>query len=160
MLRPHPRFPTPRLTGPRRVQAASDCRILAGFAAICAESLMRLLALLLFLLPGALAAEPLRVAVAANFRNTLETLADAWVANGGEALKISSASTGVLYNQALYGAPFDLLLAADSDRPRRLVDSGHAVADSRVTSPLPLFPLRFARCPLMLSSCNARAPRA
>jgi molybdate transport system substrate-binding protein len=79
-----------------------------------------------------LAAASLRVAVASNFRNTLEPIAESYTRRTGVSLKISSASTGVLYSQVIYGAPFDLLLAADSERPRRLVESGHALSDSRV----------------------------
>ena len=98
---------------------------------------MRPLLLALTLLCGsfyeAAAADPLRVAVAANFRTTLESIGEAFTAATGTPLKISSAATGVLYNQALFGAPFDLLLAADSLRPQRLVESGHALADSRMT---------------------------
>ena len=94
---------------------------------------MRLLVLLLALLSGKLAAEPLRVAVAANFRTTLESIADAYREETGVELKLSSASTGVLYSQALFGAPFDLLLAADSQRPALLVESGHALDDSLTT---------------------------
>jgi molybdate transport system substrate-binding protein len=102
---------------------------------------MRVLLLSLTLLCGGFcggfcdetAAEPLRVAVAANFRPTLETIGEAYAAETGTALRISSAATGVLYSQALFGAPFDLLLAADSLRPRRLVEGGHALADSLTT---------------------------
>ena len=83
--------------------------------------------------PPAAAPEPLKVAVAANFRQTLEQLADQWVEESGSSLQISSASTGVLYSQAVFGAPFDLLLAADSERPRKLVEAGHAMADSLTT---------------------------
>ena len=82
--------------------------------------------------PG-LAVETLNAAVASNFRNTLELLADAWQESGGAKLRISSASTGVLYAQALHGAPFDILLAADDQRPAQLVAAGHALAGSLVT---------------------------
>ena len=89
---------------------------------------MRVLLLLLFALPAfeARAEEALRVAVAANFAQTLEALSRAYAATSGEALSISSASTGILYTQALHGAPYDLLLAADSERPARLVEKGFA----------------------------------
>lgn len=80
-----------------------------------------------------LAAEVLTAAVASNFRGTLERIASAWEARTGSQLRISSASTGVLYAQALHGAPYDLLLAADAQRPARLVESGHALADSLFT---------------------------
>ncbi len=42
-------------------------------------------------------------------------------------------STGALYAQIRAGAPFHLFLAADSERPRALVQSGHALPGSQVT---------------------------
>ncbi|MCP5190331.1 MAG: molybdate ABC transporter substrate-binding protein [Pseudomonadales bacterium] len=59
------------------------------------------------------AAEPLRVAVAANFRATLEAINRQFEHNTGQPVVVSSASTGVLANQILHGAPFDIFFAAD-----------------------------------------------
>jgi molybdate transport system substrate-binding protein len=83
-----------------------------------------LLLLLLAVVPSGHAREPLRVAVAANFRPTLERISARFEARTGHRVLISSASTGALYNQILYGAPFDLFFAADRDRPRRLAERG------------------------------------
>lgn len=94
---------------------------------------IRTLLLALIVASNGAAADTLRIAVASNFRKTLETIGRQWTTQTGHHLKISSASTGVLYSQALFGAPFDVLLAADSERPGRLVENGHALADSRVT---------------------------
>ncbi|HKK23906.1 MAG TPA: molybdate ABC transporter substrate-binding protein [Pseudohaliea sp.] len=88
-----------------------------------------LLALCLLALPAG--AEPLRVAVAANFRGTAEHLATAFEGETGSAVSISSAATGMLYNQLRHGAPFDLFLAADVERPRRLAEEGLGIAASR-----------------------------
>ncbi|WP_211829362.1 molybdate ABC transporter substrate-binding protein [Kistimonas asteriae] len=66
----------------------------------------------------------LNVAVAANFRPVLETLAGRFQAQTGNTIKLSSASTGVLYNQITYGAPFDLFLSADARRPQMLEEQG------------------------------------
>ncbi|GAB3282928.1 molybdate ABC transporter substrate-binding protein [Parahaliea aestuarii] len=86
---------------------------------------MRLLCLLILLLSlPAHAGDTLRVAVAANFRAVLETLAPDFEAADGTALSLSSASTGVLYSQIRHGAPFDVLLAADSERPALLEAEG------------------------------------
>src|SRR5690606_40742787 len=41
-------------------------------------------------------------------------------------LRASSASTGTLHAQIRRGAPFDVFLAADRERPERLVDEGFA----------------------------------
>ncbi|TDG15881.1 molybdate ABC transporter substrate-binding protein [Seongchinamella unica] len=72
--------------------------------------------LLVLLLAGCTrtaAEEPLRVAVAANFRATLEKINLAYRVEGGPAILLSSASTGVLATQLRHGAPFDLFLSAD-----------------------------------------------
>ena len=79
----------------------------------------------------ALSAAELKVAVAANFKPTLETLAKTFEEETGHRIVISSASSGALYNQILYGAPFDVFLSADSERPEQLEKQGLALADSR-----------------------------
>ncbi len=48
-------------------------------------------------------------------------------------LDFVAGSTGKLYAQIINGAPFDVLLAADQERPRRLEDAGLAVRGSRQT---------------------------
>ena len=88
-----------------------------------------LLALCLLALPAV--AEPLRVAVAANFRATAERAGDAFERETGTPVVLSSAATGMLYNQLRHGAPFDLFLAADAERPRRLAENGAALATTR-----------------------------
>ncbi|MHA7815759.1 MAG: molybdate ABC transporter substrate-binding protein [Pseudohaliea sp.] len=93
-----------------------------------------LLALCLLALPAvaeSVLAEPLRVAVAANFRATAERAGAAFERETGTAVVLSSAATGMLYNQLRHGAPFDLFLAADAERPRRLAEEGIAIAASR-----------------------------
>lgn len=66
----------------------------------------------------------LRIAVASNFRPVLDLLierhAPAWM----PATSLISASTGVLYQQIRFGAPFDLFLAADQHRPQSLYAAG------------------------------------
>ena len=42
-------------------------------------------------------------------------------------------STGKHYAQIVHGAPFEVFLAADTERPERLERSGHAVAGTRFT---------------------------
>jgi molybdate transport system substrate-binding protein len=78
-----------------------------------------LLLLLLLPIPGQ-GAEPLRVAVAANFRATLEQVNAAFQQQSGYPVVLSSASTGVLYSQILHGAPFDIFFAADKNTAARL----------------------------------------
>lgn len=73
---------------------------------------------------GSNAADPLRIAVAANFLAAAKTLAGIHEQAGGEAVSFSSASSGVLAAQIARGAPFDLFLAADRERPAQLVEAG------------------------------------
>ncbi|MFQ5449500.1 MAG: molybdate ABC transporter substrate-binding protein [Nitrospinaceae bacterium] len=74
-----------------------------------------------------------RAAVAANFFNPLKAIAVAFEKQTRHRVDIISGSTGKLYAQVTHGAPFDLLLAADSRRPRLLVKKGFAVPGSRFT---------------------------
>lgn len=71
-------------------------------------------------------AAPLRLAVASNFLITAEQLASAFEEKTGHRVQISSGSTGKLYTQIRAGAPYDLFMAADSERPERLVNEGLA----------------------------------
>lgn len=82
---------------------------------------------------GAMAAEPIklaRIAVATNFTEVANLLANQYVRQSGGRIGISAASTGKLYAQIRHGAPFDLLLAADNTTSQRLVDEGLAVQSS------------------------------
>ena len=82
---------------------------------------MRYLALLLTLVTcTASGAEPIRVAVAANFRSTLVQINDQFQRDTGYRVLLSSGSTGVLYSQITHGAPYDLFFAADRDSAARL----------------------------------------
>ena len=48
-------------------------------------------------------------------------------------MRTVSGSTGKLYAQIIHGAPFDVLLSADSERPRLLGKSGHAIPAEQFT---------------------------
>jgi molybdate transport system substrate-binding protein len=67
-----------------------------------------------------------RVAVASNFLRPMRLLARAFQAETGVGVVQSAASTGKLYAQIRAGAPFDVFLAADAERPERLVEEGLA----------------------------------
>jgi molybdate transport system substrate-binding protein len=84
-------------------------------------------------LPGMVEAEEVHVAVASNFLNPLKKIARQYKQETGNALIVISASTGKLYAQALHGAPFDILLAADAKRPALLEQDGIGVAGTRFT---------------------------
>lgn len=83
--------------------------------------------------PLQVAAEDLNVAVAANFLGTLQRLAPMYQQASGNHLVISSGSSGQLYTQIKQGAPFDVMLSADSDRPTRLETEGLGVPGSQFT---------------------------
>ena len=78
-------------------------------------------------------ADEVTVAVAANFLLPLESLAAEFESTTGHDVAISPGSTGQLYAQIVNGAPFDVLLAADAERPRLLAESGLGDADTRFT---------------------------
>ncbi|HEY6453362.1 MAG TPA: molybdate ABC transporter substrate-binding protein [Steroidobacteraceae bacterium] len=88
---------------------------------------------LLALAAGPLHAAELHVAVAANFFGPLKQLAPLFRQASGHELIISSGSSGQLYTQIEQGAPFDVFLSADIDKPRRLEQEGFAVPGSRFT---------------------------
>lgn len=69
-------------------------------------------------------ADEARVAVATNFASTLNILAQRFESRTDHRVTIISGSTGLLYAQIRNGAPFDLLLAADQERPRLLSAAG------------------------------------
>jgi molybdate transport system substrate-binding protein len=82
---------------------------------------------------GAAQAEEAIVAIAANFAEPMERLQAMFEEESGHTLTLVIGSTGKLYAQITNGAPFDVLLAADQERPARLVEEDQAVADSRFT---------------------------
>ena len=93
---------------------------------------------LLFLLfltwcPVTSAAEEVRVAVAANFRATLDEIVTRFEQDTGHTVVFSSGSSGKLYAQIRNGAPFDVFFSADVTRPKLLEEEGFAVPGSRFT---------------------------
>ena len=82
---------------------------------------------------GSAAAGEATVATASNFAFAAERIARKFQAQSGHVITLVSSSTGKLAAQVTFGAPFDVLLAADQARPKRLLDDGHAVKGSRFT---------------------------
>ncbi len=96
----------------------------------CAKGLL----FVLFLLPVSDAlAEEVRVAVASNFLVPLKKLSQEFKTLTGNEAVLISGSTGKLYAQIKQGAPFDVLLAADSLRSQLLEKEGIGIAGSRFT---------------------------
>ena len=88
------------------------------------------LLLLLFALP---VSATLKIAVASNFRVTLDEIVTLYNQQSKQKILVSSASTGVLYNQINHGAPFDLFLSADSERALLIEQSKFGINNSRFT---------------------------
>jgi molybdate transport system substrate-binding protein len=78
-------------------------------------------------------ADPLRVAVASSFADTMQVLAERFEASSGQHVVLVAGSTGKLAAQIENGAPFEVLVAADSETPARLEAAGLAVEGTRVT---------------------------
>ncbi len=78
-------------------------------------------------------AEDLRIAVAANFLSTLQQLEHEFERVTPHEMTVIAGSTGLLYAQIRNGAPFDVLLAADQQRPAQLAADGFGDADSVFT---------------------------
>ena len=73
----------------------------------------------------AVAAE-VTVAVAANFVTTARALAEDFTQRSGHKVRLAHGATGSLTAQIERGAPFDVFLAADAERPARLAEMGLA----------------------------------
>lgn len=74
-----------------------------------------------------------QVAVAANFAEPIKAIAAVLEKTTGHTLKVTLGSTGKLYAQVKNGAPFDVLLAADTKTPALLEADGLAQPGSRFT---------------------------
>ena len=97
-------------------------------------NLRRLLTLTAALaLSAAAQAEVVQIAVAANFTAPARALAEIFARTTGHEAKLSFGATGAFYTQIKNGAPFDILLAADDERPIRLEKEGYTVPGSRFT---------------------------
>lgn len=66
----------------------------------------------------------LRVAVAANFINPFNEIKTEFEKETGIKVEGVFTSTGSLYNQIINGAPYDLFLSADEERPEALFKAG------------------------------------
>ncbi|MEJ2693354.1 MAG: molybdate ABC transporter substrate-binding protein [Candidatus Thiodiazotropha sp.] len=76
-------------------------------------------------------AQQVTIAVAANFTEASREIAARFEKATGHTTKISYGSTGKLYSQIEFGAPFEVFLAADTQRPSKAEEAGLAVPGSR-----------------------------
>lgn len=74
-----------------------------------------------------------KVAVAANFTEAAKEIGEAFEKETGHEAIFSFGSTGQLYAQITQGAPFEVFLAADKERPLKAADEGYAVPESLFT---------------------------
>jgi molybdate transport system substrate-binding protein len=90
------------------IHAMPMCRSIAVFIVV------------LLLGSGVAQAGEVRVAVAANFTAAMREIAASFESASGHRTIVSYGSTGKLYTQIIHGAPFDVLLSADQERPELL----------------------------------------
>jgi molybdate transport system substrate-binding protein len=95
-----------------------------GFRAFIGLSIL-LATLLWWPTPGK-AAEGLRIGVAANFLQATKELTRDFEKQTGIGVEATFASSGSLYAQIVSGAPYDLFLSADEERPAKLHQEGKA----------------------------------
>jgi len=74
-----------------------------------------------------------QVAVAANFTAPAKDIAAAFKAATGDTAVLSFGSSGQFYTQISQGAPFEVFLSADADRPKKAEHDGLAAPGSRFT---------------------------
>ena len=90
-------------------------------------------AILASLCPGQVQGDEIRVAAASNSRAVLQELAVRFEKSTDHELVLIFGSTGKHYAQIVNGAPFDVFLAADAERPQKLEAAGLTVKGSRFT---------------------------
>ena len=86
-----------------------------------------------FAIGGQAIAGQTNIAVAANFTDAAKEIATAFKAKTGHEAVLSFGATGALYAQITQEAPFQILLSADAEHPKKATDNGFGVADSRLT---------------------------
>ncbi|MDB5428508.1 MAG: molybdenum transporter, periplasmic molybdate-binding protein [Phenylobacterium sp.] len=82
---------------------------------------------------GAARAAETQVAVAANFTEPAKAIAAAFRAATGHTAVLSFGSSGQFYAQMAHGAPYEVFLSADADRPKQAERDGLGVAGTRFT---------------------------
>ncbi|MDG2139872.1 MAG: molybdate ABC transporter substrate-binding protein [Gammaproteobacteria bacterium] len=86
-----------------------------------------------FISPQLVTAESLTIAVASNFADTAKHLVEKFEANSGHDVQLITGSSGRFFAQISNGAPFDIFLSADREKPIALVEAGFARSESRFT---------------------------
>jgi molybdate transport system substrate-binding protein len=81
----------------------------------------------------AAAAAETQVAVAANFTEPAREIAAAFKVATGHTAVLNFGSSGAFYTQISHGAPYEVFLSADADRPLKAEQDGLAVPKTRFT---------------------------
>jgi molybdate transport system substrate-binding protein len=108
----------------------------------------------LALAAGPAAAREVQVAVAANFTEPAKEIAAAFAADTGDKAVLSFGASGPFYAQITHGAPFEVFLSADAERPQKIEQDGLAVAGTRFTYAVGRLVL-FSRTPGLVDSQGA-----
>jgi molybdate transport system substrate-binding protein len=82
--------------------------------------------------PSAIAAD-INVAVAANFTEPAKEIAGLFESKTGNKVVFSFGASGQFYTQITQGAPFQVFLSADQERPEKAVSEGFAEPGTRFT---------------------------
>lgn len=83
------------------------------------------------LLPFTAQAADVQVAVAANFTDAAKEIATAFEKKTGNKVVMSFGPSGNFFSQIEQGAPFEVFLSADAERPARLEADGYGVVGTR-----------------------------
>lgn len=94
---------------------------------------LRWLVAFTMLFAAPLLAAKTQVAVAANFTEPARDIAAAFEKATGHKAIVSFGASGAFYTQISHGAPFEIFLSADADRPARAERDGLAVPGTRFT---------------------------
>ncbi len=97
------------------------------------QSIAAAAALLICVQFGHADAATVTVAVAANFTEPARDIAAAYKNKTGNDTVLSFGASGQLYTQVTQDAPFEVLLSADMERPKKAIDEGFGVAGSQFT---------------------------
>ncbi len=79
------------------------------------------------------AAATVQIAVASNFMEPAKEIAAAFSAKTGHQTNLSFGPTGQIYVQISHGAPFEVFLSADKERPQQAEKDGFLVNGTRFT---------------------------
>lgn len=85
------------------------------------------------IMPAAVRAAEVKVAVAANFTDAAKEIGALFEKAAGHKAVFSFGPTGGLYNQITQAAPFEVFLSADQATPAKAVKEGHGVEGSAFT---------------------------